>query len=363
MRAGAVVTPAPLPLGAGRSARRQYPAPLAAAEAAAAEAAAAEKAAAEAAAAQAAAAQPTAAEAAPARTFERDDTVYYRSSSGELVPAQVVGVHREETPWFYTILCDGVERQTEANRLLPFDDDPGPAPPSAPPPAAAPAYAPPAAPPTPAPAPAPAPSRAAPFASPPPTAAAPTPGSSGAAVEAVRRTSANAAGSSGKKKGLFSSFFGGGEEKASTADPHNLALPKHLELQGLECGKMGQRVRQLNAERKFDEARRVAQERLTLAESTYGKEHLVTATCLNDVGTFAQMFRDFDRAEALFEQASKMQRKLLGDTHPHSIATLQNLMSLYAAKGDQAKHDAMKILVQTVQAGAAADAGAAPAAR
>ena len=41
-------------------------------------------------------------------------------------------------------------------------------------------------------------------------------------------------------------------------------------------------------------------ERLTLAESTYGKEHLVTATCLNDVGTFAQMFRDFDRAEALF---------------------------------------------------------------
>ena len=87
----------------------------------------------------------------------------------------------------------------------------------------------------------------------------------------------------------------------------------------------------------------------------------MTATCLNDVGTFAQMFRDFDRAEALFEQASKMQRKLLGDTHPHSIATLQNLMSLYAAKGDQAKHDAMKILVQTVQAGAAADA--APAAR
>ena len=46
-------------------------------------------------------------------------------------------------------------------------------------------------------------------------------------------------------------------------------------------------------------------ERLTLAESTYGKEHLVTATCLNDVGTFAQMFRDFDRAEALFEHGRR----------------------------------------------------------
>ena len=57
-----------------------------------------------------------------------------------------------------------------------------------------------------------------------------------------------------------------------------------------------------------------------------------------------------------------MQRKLLG-ARTRTRSPLQNLMSLYAAKGDQAKHDAMKILVQTVQAGAAADAGAAPAAR
>ena len=89
----------------------------------------------------------------------------------------------------------------------------------------------------------------------------------------------------------------------------------------------------------------------------------MTATCLNDVATFVQAYGRFDEAEQLFERASKLQRKLLGDVHPHSIATLQNLVSLYAAKGDQAKHDAMKILVQTVQAGAAADAGAAPAAR
>ena len=50
----------------------------------------------------------------------------------------------------------------------------------------------------------------------------------------------------------------------------------------------------------------------------------------------------------------KLQRKLLGDTHPHSIATLQNLSSLYAAKGDKAKEEAMQYLVQALQASSAA---------
>ena len=56
----------------------------------------------------------------------------------------------------------------------------------------------------------------------------------------------------------------------------------------------------------------------------------------------------------MFERASRLQRKLLGDTHPHSIATLQNLSSLYAAKGDKAKEEAMQYLVQALQASSAA---------
>ena len=32
----------------------------------------------------------------------------------------------------------------------------------------------------------------------------------------------------------------------------------------------------------------VAEQRVKLSEATYGPEHPMTATCLNDVGTFAQ---------------------------------------------------------------------------
>ena len=56
----------------------------------------------------------------------------------------------------------------------------------------------------------------------------------------------------------------------------------------------------------------------------------------------------------MFERASGLQRKLLGDTHPHAIATLQNLVSLYAAKGDATKKEGMEFLVKALQATAAA---------
>ena len=67
-----------------------------------------------------------------------------------------------------------------------------------------------------------------------------------------------------------------------------------------------------------------------------------------------QAYGRFDEAEVLFERASRLQRKLLGDCHPHSIATLQNLVSLYAAKGDVDKKEGMEFLVKALQTTASA---------
>ena len=107
-------------------------------------------------------------------------------------------------------------------------------------------------------------------------------------------------------------------------------------------------MRQLAGSSQYAEALDAAQQRLTLAEKTYGQEHILTATCLNDVATFLQAYGRFEEAEALFERASRLQRKLLGDVHPHSIATLQNLVSLYAAQGDEQKKVSMEYLVKAV---------------
>ena len=129
-----------------------------------------------------------------------------------------------------------------------------------------------------------------------------------------------------------------------------MTLPKHLELQGLECQRLGMLVRQLAGEQKYQEALQTAEQRLELSGGTYGPEHPMTATCLNDVGTFAQAFGQYDRAEELFERASKIHRKALGDAHPHNIAALNNLALLYQAKGDKDKEEAMRMLTKMLQA-------------
>ena len=75
----------------------------------------------------------------------------------------------------------------------------------------------------------------------------------------------------------------------------------------------------------------------------------MSATCLNDVGTFVQAFGHFNRAEQLFEGASRIHKKCLGDAHPHNIAALNNLALLYQAKGDATKEEAMRMLVKMLQ--------------
>ena len=145
--------------------------------------------------------------------------------------------------------------------------------------------------------------------------------------------------------GLLDDLTGGRQ----STEGLDTALPKHLELQGHEIARLGQSVRQLAGAGQYPEALEAAQQRLSLAEQTYGQEHILTATCLNDVATFVQAYGRFDEAEALFERASRLQRKLLGDVHPHSISTLQNLVSLYAAKGDVQKKEGMEFLVKALQ--------------
>eukprot|EP00964_Phaeocystis_antarctica_P042049 scaffold24078_cov72-Phaeocystis_antarctica.AAC.1 len=85
----------------------------------------------------------------------------------------------------------------------------------------------------------------------------------------------------------------GGEAAQPSAPPAavrtiDMSLPKELELQGLEVQRLGMRVRQLASAQQYAEALQVAEQRLALSEQTYGPEHPMSATCLNDVGTFVQ---------------------------------------------------------------------------
>ena len=62
-----------------------------------------------------------------------------------------------------------------------------------------------------------------------------------------------------------------------------------------------------------------------------------------------QAFGQYGRAEQLFEAASRIHRRALGDAHPHNIAALNNLALLYQAKGDTAKEKVMRMLAKALQ--------------
>jgi len=75
---------------------------------------------------------------------------------------------------------------------------------------------------------------------------------------------------------------------------------------------LGARVRELFAGGQFGDALGVAERRLDLCRRTYGAEHAMYATCLNDVATFEQVFARYDRAEALPEtEAMRSRRRLV----------------------------------------------------
>ena len=97
-------------------------------------------------------------------------------------------------------------------------------------------------------------------------------------------------------------FFSKAPRK-STGGGLDTNVPKHLELQALEIARLGQSVRQLAGAGQYAEALEAAKQRLALTEKTYGQEHILTATCLNDVATFLQAYSRFDDAEALLETA------------------------------------------------------------
>ena len=56
----------------------------------------------------------------PDAPFARGDEVLYVTREGRHARARIIAVHHEEVPPFFTILSEGVERQTEATRLRPL---------------------------------------------------------------------------------------------------------------------------------------------------------------------------------------------------------------------------------------------------
>ena len=60
-----------------------------------------------------------------------------------------------------------------------------------------------------------------------------------------------------------------------------------------------------------------------------GEEHPDTAESLNDLALLYDQMEDYAKAEPLFQQALQIDRKVLGEEHPETATGLNNLAGLY----------------------------------
>jgi len=93
------------------------------------------------------------------------------------------------------------------------------------------------------------------------------------------------------------------------------------------------RLRFLEQER-YRESLAAAREAFEIRKRVLGEEHPDTAASLNYVGLLYSKLNDFAKAEPVYRQVFDMRRKILGDEHPGTAESAHNLGVLYSKKGD-----------------------------
>ena len=96
------------------------------------------------------------------------------------------------------------------------------------------------------------------------------------------------------------------------------------------------RPRNIEAERRHDEAEPLYRQALEISEKTIGTEHPDYATNLNNLALLLGVMGRHDEAEPLFRQAMEIDAKTIGKGHPGYAIDVSNLALLLR---DMGRHD------------------------
>jgi tetratricopeptide (TPR) repeat protein len=84
---------------------------------------------------------------------------------------------------------------------------------------------------------------------------------------------------------------------------------------------------------RYGEAEPLYQQALAIMRERLGEQHPDTATSLNNLAGLYQAQGRYDEAEPLYQQALAIRKARLGEQHPDTAASLNNLAGLYQAQG------------------------------
>ena len=105
----------------------------------------------------------------------------------------------------------------------------------------------------------------------------------------------------------------------------------------------------LQAQRKFDEAEPYWQESLDRRRRVLGEAHPDTLNSLNNMGSLRQQQGRPAEAEPFWLEALKKRRQLLGPEHPDTLWSMNNLGGLYLITGRP--EEAQDLLTGATRAG------------
>jgi tetratricopeptide (TPR) repeat protein len=89
----------------------------------------------------------------------------------------------------------------------------------------------------------------------------------------------------------------------------------------------------LHYQGRYGEAEPLYQQALAIMRERLGEQHPDTATSLNNLAGLYQAQGRYDEAEPLYQQALAIRKARLGEQHPHTATSLNNLAGLYQAQG------------------------------
>jgi tetratricopeptide (TPR) repeat protein len=102
-----------------------------------------------------------------------------------------------------------------------------------------------------------------------------------------------------------------------------------------------ERVRMLHQQDHLEEAIKVVEEAVPLAEQAYGPEHPRVAEVLNNLGRLYRNQGQHAKAEPLHKHALAIYERSLGSEHDYVDTTLVDLVQLYVAQSNLAEAEAM----------------------
>jgi CHAT domain-containing protein/Tfp pilus assembly protein PilF len=91
----------------------------------------------------------------------------------------------------------------------------------------------------------------------------------------------------------------------------------------------------------FRHAIRFAEQAANIRRRLLGDQHPDTATSLNNLAEVYRSLGDYAKAEPLCRQALEIRKKVLGENHPNTATSLNNLALLYQLLGDYAKAESL----------------------